>query len=247
MINGVRQPRILMKSGEVQNWRFLNAGTFNMLNLSLDGHTLYQYSHDGNPRRTFKLVPPLPLSAFTPPIRRPRPIRKASCSPPGNRTNVLVKAGAPGTYQLRTFPIETGRNPAGVLPGDIVAEVVVVDDPFPMNLPPEPLPVTPFLAPITDEELAANGGLKRTIVMRVIASNPRPSRAAGASGAVHRRRGDAARAAAGGEITDWVYQTGPATDADREQGVRARLGRRHVVDRARACPRRTFRSSRRRR
>ena len=60
----------------------------------------------------------------------------------GNRTNVLVKAGAPGTYQLRNFPIENGRNPAGVLPGDVVATVIVVADPFPMNLPPEPLPVS---------------------------------------------------------------------------------------------------------
>ena len=44
-----------------------------------------------------------------------------------------------------------------------------------MNLPPEPLPVTPFLDPITDAELAAHGGLKRTIVMRVDRqSNPPP-------------------------------------------------------------------------
>ena len=95
---------------------------------------------------------------------------------------MLIKAGAPGTYLLRTMPIEVGRDQQGpgnpVLPADVLAEVVVVDDFVPMNLPPEPLPVTPFLAPITDEELAAHGGLKRTIVMRVIASNPgrRPRR-----------------------------------------------------------------------
>ena len=29
MINGVRRPRILMRRGEVQNWRLLNAGIFN--------------------------------------------------------------------------------------------------------------------------------------------------------------------------------------------------------------------------
>ena len=172
MINGVRAPTILMKSGEVQNWRLVNAGTFNMLNLSLDGHTFYQYSHDGNPRRTMKLVPPLPVSAFVPPATPPATYPEGVVLAVANRTNVLVKAGAPGKYQLRTFPIEMGRNPNAVLAGDIVATVHVLPDAFPMNLPPEPLPVTPFLAPITDEELAAHGGLKRTIVMRVIRSTP---------------------------------------------------------------------------
>ncbi len=172
LINGVSVPRILMYTGEVQKWRFINAAIFKMLNLSLHEHTFYQYSHDGNPRRTLKPVPPLPLAAFTPPTTA------ASGSYPeavalavGNRTNVLVKAGAPGTYHLRSFPIEMGRN-AAVTTGEIVAEIVVLPDPLPMNLPPEPLPVTPFLTPITDEELAANGGMQRMIVMRVLPFTP---------------------------------------------------------------------------
>jgi len=202
MINGVRQPTILMKTGEVQNWRFINAGTFNMLNLSLQQHTLYQYSHDGNPRRTFKVLPPLPDSAMTPPTPPPATYPEAVVLGVGNRTTVLVKAGAPGTYQLRNFPVENGRNPAGVLPGDVVATVVVLDDPYPMSLPPEPLPVTPFLAPITDEEIAANGGLKRTIVMRVITSSkgppeiPAPFTGVAATPLVQ----------PGGELPDWVFE-----------------------------------------
>ncbi len=208
MINGKRRPRILMKTGEVQNWRLLNAGTFNMLNLSLDRHTLYQYSHDGNPRRTFKVNPPLPESALTPPTTPPpATYPEGVVLAVGGRSNVLVKAGAPGTYYLRTFPIEIGRNPAGVLPADIVAEVVVVSEALPMSLPPEPLPVTPFLNPITDEELAAHGGLKRTIVMRVIPSTPAPKAGelpftgAAATPLVQPPPG---------ELEDWVYQTGPA-------------------------------------
>jgi len=208
MINKVRRPRIVMKSGEVQKWRLLNAGTFNLLNLSLDGHTLYQYSHDGNTRHTLKEVGPLPAGAFTPPTNPP-----PATYPEGvvlavaNRTNVLVKAGAPGVYQLRTFPIEIGRNPAGVIAGDIVAEIVVVDERKPMDLPPEPLPVTPFLAPITDEELASHGGLKRTIVMRVIPSTPSPSAGelpftGAAATPLVQPPGD--------ELSDWVYQQGPA-------------------------------------
>ena len=208
MINKVRRPRIVMKSGEVQKWRWLNAGTFNMLNLSLDGHTLYQYSHDGNTTRTLKAVAPLPDSAFTPPTNPPpNTYPEGVVLAVGNRTTVLVKAGAPGTYQLRTFPIEIGRNPAGVIAGDIVAEIVVVDGSQPMDLPPEPLPVSPFLAPITDEELASHGGLKRTIVMRVIPSTPPPGAGqmpftgAAATPLVQPPPG---------ELPDWVYQTGPA-------------------------------------
>ena len=201
MINGVRRPTILMKSGEVQNWRFVNAGTFNMLNLSLDMHTFYQYSHDGNPRRTIRQVPPIPESAFVPPATPPATYPEGVVLAVANRTNVLVRAGVPGTYQLRTFPIEMGRNPQSVLAGDIVATVIVLDDPYPMSLPPDPLPVTPFLAPITDEEFAANGGLKRTIVMRVIASTP---------GSVDPPFTGAATTTLvdppPGELPDWVFQ-----------------------------------------
>lgn len=205
VINGVRVPRILMRSGEVQKWRFLNAGTFKMLNLSLDAHTLYQFSHDGNPRRNLKPVAPIPLSAYTPPTSPPpASYPEAIVLAAANRTNVLVKAGAPGTYQLRSFPIEMGRNPNGVTTGDIVAEVVVLDEFYPMNLPTGPLPVTPFLDPITDEELAAHGGLKRTIVMRVIASAKVEPPALPFTGAAATPLVQPPP----GELPDWIYQTG---------------------------------------
>jgi len=180
LINGVRQPRIVMKTGEVQNWRFCNAAIFSMLNLSLEGHTIYQFAHDGYTRPFMKQIAPIPVSAATPPQNPPPDsYPEGIVLGAGNRSSVLVKAGAPGTYKLRTFPIEVGRNTNDgsgnpVLPADVVAEVVVVDEPVTMSLPSEPLPVTPFLAPITDAELANNGGLKRTIVMRVLASNPAP-------------------------------------------------------------------------
>ena len=215
LINGVRRPRIVMRTGEVQNWRFCNAAIFNMLNLSLEAHPFYQYSHDGYARRTLKVVPPIPVSAATPPPDAAS-FPEAIALGAGNRTSVLVKAGAPGTYQLRTMPIQVGRDAQGqgapVIPADIVAEIVVIDDPKPMNLPSGPLPVTPFLAPITDEELAAHGGLKRTIVMRVIASNPPPTppalpfTGAAATPLVQ---------PPGNELPDWIYQQGPTQIANK--------------------------------
>ncbi|MEO8754833.1 MAG: multicopper oxidase domain-containing protein, partial [Casimicrobiaceae bacterium] len=205
VINGVRVPRIVMRSGEVQNWRFINAAIFKSLNLTLDKHTLYQYSHDGNPRRTFK--PSGPVLPVDPGSGLPQGIVLAAA----NRSNVLVKAGAPGTYQLKTLKVEVGRPPATVAE-DVLAEIVVLDDFYPMNLPPEPLPVTPFLNPITDEELAAHGGLKRTIVMRVIASNPPPApgqlpfTGAAATSLVQPPPG---------ELPDWVFQTGDTQIANK--------------------------------
>ncbi len=200
LINGVRRPRLVMRSGEVQTWRFLNAAIWKSLNLSLDAHTLYIFGHDGNPRRDLLPSDPIPPDAPGTP--------EALVLAPGNRASVLVKAGRPGTYYLRTMAFEMGRTSNGggsILAEDILAEVVVVEGHRQMFLPGKPLPVTPFLDPITDEELAAHGGLKRHIYLRAV-FNPPPNPSAGnppitdppASQIVH----------PGADIDDWVYSTG---------------------------------------
>ena len=157
MINGVRRPTIVMRSGEVQRWRLINTQVFNSLNLSLDGHVLKQYTADGwgsasyvdhdDARKTSGLG--LQLA-------------------PGNRASVVVQADKPGTYYLRGLPIKIseGAHPI-VLPEDILATVIVVDAAVSMSLPKAPLPVSQFLAPITDEELANNGGKKRNIIFKM--------------------------------------------------------------------------------
>ena len=209
MVNGVRRPRIVMKSGEVQNWRMLNAGIFNFLNLSLDGHVLYRYSSDGNPTTDYKPSPPVPPNDPT----YPTGILLA----PANRASVMVKALAPGTYYLRTMPVLLGK-PGNVLPEDIVAELVVEDPAFPMELPRPPFPVTPFLDPITDAELAAHGGLKRSIVMRAIA-NPFP----GVPGTAAPITDPPASLIVhpGDELNDWIYETGNTTVADNVYAIGA--------------------------
>ncbi len=207
MINGVRRPRLLMRTGEVQNWRLLNAGIFNLLNLSLDGHVLYRYSSDGNPLPDYKPSPPVPPND----PKLPMGIVLA----PANRASVMVKALAPGTYYLRTMPVQMG-NAGNVLPEDVLAEIVVEDPPLPMELPRPPFPVSPMLAPITDAELAAHGGLKRSIVMRAVANpfpgvpgTPAPITAAPANQIVH----------PGAELNDWVYETGNTTVADNVYAI----------------------------
>jgi FtsP/CotA-like multicopper oxidase with cupredoxin domain len=191
LINGVRRPRLVMRRNEVQNWHFINAAIFNFTNLSLDGHTLNVYSHDGNPRRNLRPVPP----------GGPDGVVLA----PGNRASILVQAGAPGIYYLRTLKFQMGASIA-ILAEDIVAEILVDDSVLPMTLPNGPLPVPASLAAITDEELAAAGGLKRTIVMRTVFNQPNESITnPPANAIVH----------PGGELDEWVFQTGTTTLANK--------------------------------
>ena len=187
LINGVRRPKLFLRRGEVQNWHFINAAIFKFVNLSLDQHALNVYSHDGNPRGGL-----MPIGPFT----APAPAKTDGVVlAPGNRSSVLVQAGEPGTYYLRTLRFEMGEDES-IIPEDIVAEIVVVDDARPMGLPGGPLPVPAVLASITDEELASAGGLKRSVVMRFLSRGagqrrtPPPGSRARRLGLRHRRDGD---------------------------------------------------------
>jgi FtsP/CotA-like multicopper oxidase with cupredoxin domain len=136
MINGQREPTITMRPGEVQRWRFLHAGWQDDLFLELEKHQLHAIARDGIPLAQIGLTPP------------PAPSDPAKMLiAPGQRIDVLVKAGAPGTYSLRALPYDQGyASPTGP-----VARIVVEGDPLPMNLP-AALP-KPVHRPITDAEL----------------------------------------------------------------------------------------------
>jgi FtsP/CotA-like multicopper oxidase with cupredoxin domain len=146
LINGVRQPTIVMQSGEVQRWRFINTQVFNSLNLSIDGHTLNQYTMDGWGSLIIKNIQMAEASG--------NGILLAA----GNRSSVLIKAGEPGTYLLRSLPVKIAQGKqTAILPGDVLAKIVVLDSKKGMALPPTPLPVSSFLKPISDEEFASAG------------------------------------------------------------------------------------------
>jgi FtsP/CotA-like multicopper oxidase with cupredoxin domain len=157
LINGVRQPTIVMHSGEVQRWRLINTQVFNSLNLSLDGHALKQYTMDGWGCAAYvEHQDARQMGGFG--------LQLA----PGNRASVVMQAGKPGTYYLRALPIKLseGARPI-VLPEDILAKVVVLESKKVMSVQNTPLPVSRFLDPITDEELANHGGKKRNIIFRM--------------------------------------------------------------------------------
>jgi FtsP/CotA-like multicopper oxidase with cupredoxin domain len=181
LINGVRQPTIVMRVGEVQRWRLINTQVFNSLNLSLDSHVLKQYTADGwgsaeyvdhgDARTTSGLSLRSAPGEMTGLGLQPAPGHTKGLGlqlAPGNRASVVIQAGKPGTYCLRGLPIKLseGAQPI-VLPDDILAKVIVVDSKDTMSIPSAPLPVSRFLEPITDEEFASHGGKKRNIIFKM--------------------------------------------------------------------------------
>ena len=158
LINGVRHPTIVMQTGEVHRWRLINTQIFNALNLSLDDHTLLEYTTDGWERASWREHPDA--------ARRDG---KGLMLGPGNRASVLLRGGAPGTYLLRSLPLELARGrQSATLPGQILARIVVVEGTAAFDLPQTPLSVSEFLNPITDHELASAGGRKRSIVFDMV-------------------------------------------------------------------------------
>ena len=84
-VNGKLGPKITMYPGEVQRWRLLNAAEGKYMSLKLDEHELHVLAWDG-------------LTLAEP--ERENLVMMSS----GNRVEILVKAGKPGTYELMLTP-----------------------------------------------------------------------------------------------------------------------------------------------
>ena len=88
MVNGAVNPRLYLKSGQVQRWRIVNASSARFYRLSLDGHTLNLIGTDGGL------------------LDKPYPLTEIILSP-GERVDLLVKGtgGAKsGSYRLKALP-----------------------------------------------------------------------------------------------------------------------------------------------
>ena len=151
-VNGQRAPRIDMRPGEVQRWRLLHAGHQDDFYFLLDGHTLVPIARDGIPLGRLDQAP-LPLTD-------PDAIHAgAMLMAPGQRVDVLVRAGQPGTYELRALPYDQGYES----PHGLMARVVVSGEPLPMDLP-STLPPGPF-DPIRDDEITGTRQLVFTAIL----------------------------------------------------------------------------------
>lgn len=134
-INGQRRPTIAMRPGEVQRWRLVGSQYQDSILMELAGHRLNVISYDG-----------IALGSMQE--------KKQLLMAPGQRADVLVQAGAAGTYELNAMPHDQGHpSPSGPL-----ARVVVSGEPMSMKLP-AALPKPPFET-IRDSEITG----RRTLV-----------------------------------------------------------------------------------
>ena len=134
-INGQRRPVIDMRPGEVQRWRLVGSQYQDNMFLELDRHQLNVIAYDGIQLGAMQSMKQLLMS-------------------PGQRADVLVQAGGPGTYELNAQPYDQGHaSPTGPL-----ARVVVAGEPMAMKLP-AALPKPP-LETIRDSEITG----RRTLV-----------------------------------------------------------------------------------
>jgi len=84
-VNGVLNPHLTMYPGEVQRWRLLNAAEGNFMSLHLKKHDFHVLAWDGLTLAEPDTTSVVMMSA-------------------GNRVDMLVRAGRPGTYDLVLTP-----------------------------------------------------------------------------------------------------------------------------------------------
>ncbi|MFE4971994.1 multicopper oxidase family protein [Kitasatospora sp. NPDC056651] len=161
-VNGEVNPTLVLRPGEVQRWRLVGALAFTTLPLHLadgdDDVTLYQIAQDG-------ITFPAPVATGT------------LVMAPGNRADVLVLGGDPGTYELRADGVS-----GPLMTVEVSGEAV---DP-PMGLPDRLPQGKPFLDAddVTDPDderrvlFHVDGGVfARPFpnAYRVLGSNPTPA------------------------------------------------------------------------
>ena len=179
LLNGSLQPTIMMRPGEMQVWHFINSATFYPFNPVLDGHTMQAFRRDGDP------IPQglQPINAETAAKFHPKAWASnlqawpGSVASPGSRISVLVKASdTPGDYLLRSALSPWTDNSNFQQYEEVVARIRVQGEPMQMELPSAATVLANTtryadFAPITDKELADNGGVTRNVVLGVVPLN----------------------------------------------------------------------------
>jgi FtsP/CotA-like multicopper oxidase with cupredoxin domain len=181
-INGQLVPKIHMRAGEVQRWRFIHAGTQENIAIALDGHPLHEVASDGISLGRSVEWPDAGAANVG-------PIQSKLVLSPGYRTDVLIKAQLePGQTSRRIFLRDLGlpnemslvaaetinlhaisfQQPEvisgtsieiGDKPEQVLAEIIIEGPPVTMELPTENAlaNVKPVdLTPLTDDQLQQN-------------------------------------------------------------------------------------------
>ena len=132
-INGQLAPKIVMRPGEVQHWRFIHAGIRETIDVQLQkGKTALDGNVTINPASEDKLIKLNEIAVDGLPLGHLDAWDAVELQP-GYRRDVLVKIDEPGDYQLVDLPSKglTGPEPMGHL----LATVEVKGSPVTMALP----------------------------------------------------------------------------------------------------------------
>ena len=168
LINGQLVPVIRMRPGEVQRWRFIDAGVQENVALALDGHAIHEVATDG-----------ITLGRSVPWAEAPATVAQSQNTlflAPGYRSDVLVKArppepgrkyflrklGLPPIVSIqaqerafaraaRAVPIPEAPpvDPSDFAPGQILAELVIEGP----EIIDQSLPTAGELAPLVPKDL----------------------------------------------------------------------------------------------
>lgn len=175
LLNGVSQPTIVMRPGEVQIWYFINSASFYHFNPVLDGHTLQVFARDGDP------IPEgyRPINSDTVTKFKNGNWDKnlqewpGTFASPGSRISLFVKASdTAGTYYLRSALSPWTALPNIPIYEEIVARIQVQGDAVQGAIP----AASNFVRHadfehITAEEVANSGGQTRNLVLGVFRLN----------------------------------------------------------------------------
>lgn len=113
-VNGMLEPDLTIRPGEVQRWRILNANTNAIVRLRVDGHTMRVLATDGNTLE----------EAID---------RKKLLIGPGERREVLIRGGPAGVYGIESLDFAQFQD--GMLPGSTIARLHSVGDPVDQAMP----------------------------------------------------------------------------------------------------------------
>ena len=116
LVNGKKNPILYMQPGQTYRLEVFNISADDFYNFSIPGMTLYMISQDGNPMAKVMDKDSMLLS-------------------PGNRVQMLIKAGMPGLYEVKSLAFDQGF-------------AKYVDDTF-MTIKVQGLPVVPHPLPTT--------------------------------------------------------------------------------------------------
>ena len=167
LINGVHQPTIVLRPGEVRHWHIVNPTSFYPLYPVLDGHDLHVYARDGNNfNKRFRLLNRETVKAGLAMKDWP-----GSYIYPGGRLSMVFKASlVPGEYFLRAAACPSWHRPTGSSNyEEVIARVIVQGEAVNDDIPdPTLLRSTDEYLPITDEELAAKGGMQRSMRLAIL-------------------------------------------------------------------------------